>query len=102
MAAQALGAARDQASITPPGKIVQAADIDGVFSDMHIYCLDNDDDDYDVSGLPLVLLESALNAPGEMRVYMPMCVCVADGCDRVGGVGQCAAAAGARGACLLL
>jgi len=66
MAAQALGAARDQASITPPGKIVQAADIDGVFSDMHIYCLDNDDDDYDVSGLPLVLLESALNAPGSV------------------------------------
>jgi pimeloyl-ACP methyl ester carboxylesterase len=66
MAAQALGAARDAAMIDAPGKIFSAADAENVFSDMHLYCLDNDDDDYDASGLPIVVLESALNAPGSV------------------------------------
>lgn len=64
MAVQALGSAGDFGSIVRPGSIVQTPDVDGVFSDMHILCMDNDDDDYDSSALPTVLLESAINAPG--------------------------------------
>ncbi len=65
MTAQSLGAAVDYANNEPFGRRYSVPDAEGTLTDMHIHCLTNDDDDYDVEALlPTVLLESAINAPG--------------------------------------
>jgi pimeloyl-ACP methyl ester carboxylesterase len=65
MTAQAIGAAVDYQGNAPFGQRFSVPDAEGTLTDMHLYCLTNDDDDYDVEAqLPTVLLESAINAPG--------------------------------------
>jgi pimeloyl-ACP methyl ester carboxylesterase len=65
MTAQSLGAAVDYSQNLPFGPLFTVPDAEGSLTDMHLYCLTNDDDDYEVdSQLPTVLLESAINAPG--------------------------------------
>jgi hypothetical protein len=61
---QAVGTAVDYAKLTPPGTLYPLADADGVVSDMHMLCQESADDDTIVIGLPTVVLESAINAPG--------------------------------------